>query len=307
MHNPAKAISLVAYVFLLGACSLTGPRRTILKETFSPVTLYVNAKTGNDRNSGLKPTSAKKTIQAAVDMAPSRIHNDFTIRVAPGVYRESVEFVGICAPSKHRLTVIGDDDVMLSDTVSPKVRLTGADDDSAKSKVRNRGFSFIGCFNIEINGFLIDYYNEFPVYARNSLVDLKRCKAGYSDTGYFANLSTMGLNECWSTQNQHGVCAYDLCEVYFTNSWIVDNKVYGAIVQGNSVLNMVGDNRINGNQQGLGIENSYLWVQSGLQRFSGNSVAAVALRYNSASRGIGHSEFSGNARDVVADDDSPAH
>ncbi|MCE5230837.1 right-handed parallel beta-helix repeat-containing protein [bacterium] len=302
-----RAVLLIASVFLLGACNTIQPRQTAPPEAFAPVTLYVNAESGNDCNSGLKPSAAKKTIQAAVNMVPSRLHSDFTIRVAPGVYRESVEFIGISAPLKHRLVVLGDDDVLPSETISPKVRLTGADDDSSHEKKRDRGFVFTGCNNIEVKGFLIDYFKEFPVYTRQSLMTMNRCKASYSDTGYFADNSMMALEHSWASFNKNGVIGYTQAQIYLSDCGIADNEVYGVLAQASCVVNMINENQISRNQQGIGMENSYLWFQAGNTTFTGNTVTGIALRYMSVSRGMpNHTFFRDNAHDTSIDEDSLA-
>ncbi|MFQ5670712.1 MAG: right-handed parallel beta-helix repeat-containing protein [Acidobacteriota bacterium] len=55
-----------------------------------PLDLYVDGANGDDSNDGLAPGTAKRTIQAAVDMVPVVLAGPATVHVADGVYRESV-------------------------------------------------------------------------------------------------------------------------------------------------------------------------------------------------------------------------
>ena len=55
-----------------------------------PLDLYVDGVSGDDANDGLSPTTAKLTIQAAVDSVPVVLTGPATIHIADGTYHESV-------------------------------------------------------------------------------------------------------------------------------------------------------------------------------------------------------------------------
>ncbi|MBP7053596.1 MAG: right-handed parallel beta-helix repeat-containing protein [Phycisphaerae bacterium] len=55
-----------------------------------PFCYYVDAATGDDHNSGWSPKEAFATIQAGINVAPE----GYTVAVAPGVYREDIDFGG---------------------------------------------------------------------------------------------------------------------------------------------------------------------------------------------------------------------
>jgi hypothetical protein len=55
-----------------------------------PLDLYVDGSTGDDDNDGLSPTTAKQTIQAAVNTVPVVSTGPATIHIADGTYHESV-------------------------------------------------------------------------------------------------------------------------------------------------------------------------------------------------------------------------
>lgn len=67
---------------------------TSVTHTTQDLTYYVDATNGNDNNNGLSPTTAFKTIQAAVDRLPTFIYHEILIKVADGNYNETVHLLG---------------------------------------------------------------------------------------------------------------------------------------------------------------------------------------------------------------------
>jgi hypothetical protein len=58
-----------------------------------PLDLHVDGVGGDDGNDGLTPTTAKETIQAAIDAIPAVLTGEVTVRVKPGTYNERVRIL----------------------------------------------------------------------------------------------------------------------------------------------------------------------------------------------------------------------
>lgn len=74
--------------------------------TKKAITYYVNASTGSDTNNGLSASTAFKTIQHAIDIAPKWLDHNVSIRLAVGTY-DRVNISGFCG--RGVLTIIGSD------------------------------------------------------------------------------------------------------------------------------------------------------------------------------------------------------
>lgn len=69
----------------------------------APVTRYVNGSTGDDRNDGLSKEKPLRTIQRAADL----VNPGDTVRIAPGVYFETVELAR-CGTAAQPVTFLAD-------------------------------------------------------------------------------------------------------------------------------------------------------------------------------------------------------
>jgi len=78
--------------------------------------LWVDAVNGNDNNSGLLPSAAKQTIQAAVDRVPSILGDDITVHIQPGTYAETVYLLDRNFRRDSTLALVA---------TAPGVRITG--------------------------------------------------------------------------------------------------------------------------------------------------------------------------------------
>jgi hypothetical protein len=79
---------------------LTNPRRYGLTCVTNPLTVYVNSSDGNDYDNGLTTDTAKRTVQAAVDMLPKSLHAKTIVKLAPGTYTKfSACGSPICRPN----------------------------------------------------------------------------------------------------------------------------------------------------------------------------------------------------------------
>lgn len=149
------------------------------------VTVYVNVATGNDKHSGLDDKHPKKTIQAAVNMAPRLMRANTTIRIAPGIYREQVNIFGLSVDPGKRLTLIGDADWVTTSAGNPSVRITGCDDDATRARVRNAAIFIEQCSRVRIQGFFVDYTQLSAIRINGSTaVEIDRCKADHCVAAY---------------------------------------------------------------------------------------------------------------------------
>lgn len=289
---------------------LINPRRMGVTDVYSSTTLYVNATTGDDLNSGLSPAAAKKTIQAAVDMVPSRLFNNFTIDVANGVYRESVSISDIHAQSPYRFVILGDAETVPSDSATPAVRLTGTNNDSTHAMIRSKGFCIEECNGVEVKGFSIDYFSGNGILIDGGHVFATNCKcSNLPDWAYGFNLNPSSYGQfvnCWARYVWRGYGASGGVTMDLINCGASDCTSYGAIAQASCMINLYGSCTFSRNPYGLGIwQNSTAWFQDGTHYFNNNEVA-IFIQMQSVTRLIGKAVFSGNGTNVVTSDDSHA-
>lgn len=229
-----------------------------LRRSTENLTVYVNAATGNDANSGLAGNRAKRTIQAAVDMIPRTIGaGNARIDVANGIYRESVRLEGILVENGATFTLEGDEASTVSATSDPGVRITGTDNDTTHARVRQRGISINGCSGLRIVGFRVDYCTGFGVSVEGSVVALEKIKTTHNVVHgtQLIDCANSSLRQFWSLNNNN-----DGIRVIATNNLAVENC--GAQSNGGN---------------GLHIEQNSYALFSGLGNFSSNASAGIRL------------------------------
>ena len=87
---------------------------------------YVSQTTGSDTNDGLTAQTAFATIGKAVNVLQSTDNDPVTVRVAPGIYRESLYVNRLDASTNKRTRFIGDPDCIFFDSCGPGVvRISG--------------------------------------------------------------------------------------------------------------------------------------------------------------------------------------
>lgn len=286
---------------------LTHPRRLGITEVRGETTIYVNAATGNDLNSGLSASTAKKTIQAAVNMVPARLFANLTIDVATGIYRESVKISGITAEDGCKFTLLGDETTIPSDTVSPDVRITGADNDSTHAKVRPVGVKVTSCANVEIKGFLFDYFSDSGVYVKMGQAFITQCKSSYNTSGgFFLDRTTANMTYCWASYDRDGYLGYTQSHIALGNSGASDCTGFGILAQGYCTVHCYAGNYIKRNLYGIGMQSSYLWFEEPTTYVT-NNTTGIYLYYHSSSRLIGYVSYSGNGTNQTVGADSWAN
>lgn len=290
---------------------LTHPRRLGISEVRSETRLYVNGTTGNDLNSGLTATTGpKKTIQAAVDMVPSRLFNNVIIDVADGIYRESVFVNDIHAQHGFKFTLLGDEATVPSDSASPAVRVTGTNNDTTHDIIRLRGVRFDNCTGCEIKGFLMDYFSIDGLVIDRGRVAVTNCKAADSSSciGFDVYPHAMGnFSNCWANNLKTGFSVTNNASMDITNCGATNCNAYGAIGQADCTIELYGNNTFARNLFGLGLwQNSSLWCITGTHAFNKNTTGLL-VNYASITRGIASVTYSGNGTNISVSSESHAY
>lgn len=213
-------------------------------------TIYVNGTTGNDANSGLTPAKAKKTIQAGVNAVPRQLMCNVTVKVAPGVYRETVDVSGVSGSgvldngtfiNGNGLRIIGDEIWQPSSGGSPNVLITGCDNDTTSAPVRAYGIVLHNNTTVELQGLHMSYCNLMGVRTENGVYLIKNCAATHNSfQGFAASVSSfLAVHRSIANNNSYhgfscGWCAsmwlYDCVAEYNTGGSGV-NAGYQACVQ----------------------------------------------------------------------------
>ncbi len=181
---------------------LTNPRRLGINRIAEPLTVYVSDTAGNDLNDGLTTDTAKKTIQAAIDMLPKRIDATTTVDVADGTYA-AFAVIGF-GQGKGLLTIAGGPSVMptmnanlpviISSSKGPAITIASSGtgvhvDQSSKVKI----------IGLQANGFAIG----FRAMNASSLIEFEFCRANQctlqgilTDFGSLASVGSSLTDHC---------------------------------------------------------------------------------------------------------------
>lgn len=193
-------------------------------------TIYVDGLTGNDQNNGLSPETAKKTIQAAINSLPERLHCNVTVEIADGVYRESVSMAGFTAMPKKKLRIIGDNTWTPAEGGSPAVILNGFISGESGSRSLSHGIFAVGCSNVEIVGLKVIGYQEDGILTENGTYTLKNCVMNdCGRQGYLGQKNCYSeLVNCSADSNAvRGFCLSDLSKATLTSCSASWNGVVG--------------------------------------------------------------------------------
>lgn len=167
-------------------------------------TIYVNGATGNDANNGLTTSTAKRTIQAAIDTLPGRLRCDVTVKVFPGTYRELLKIYGITIVPGKQLTLLGDETWTSASLVDPTVRLSNLQDSYTTGSSEIGVYATL-CAGLTIKGLLINHFNA-GTQLENGTYSIVNCKATENCVGFWvAGNSNSSITECVATLNDlHG-------------------------------------------------------------------------------------------------------
>lgn len=216
------------------------PNYWVLVQGGDDFTIYVNGTAGNDANNGLTVGTAKQTIQSAVDSLPECLFCNVTIDVADGVYREEVKVFGIFVEPGKKLTFLGDESWTPSSSGDPSVRITGNDNDTTATKVRDYAFMAQQCSNVIINGFLFDNANYTGVDLRQGSISVYNSKSAYNTSYGFTVDSNcrVTFNGCKAEYNdKNGFHVNNNCAVNFKDCAATNNGRSGIVL--NQLVNAV--------------------------------------------------------------------
>jgi len=148
-----------------------------------PLTIYVDPLLGDDANSGLTTSTAKRTIQSAWDSLPSMISTTATIQLADGIYFQETCLTGKSAVGNTSICIRGDADD------PSNVRITGAISEMDDTPVRNYCFHILNQKNLYVEGISFEStpqdavppgiffrYGAGIMLENSSIVKLKKCK-----------------------------------------------------------------------------------------------------------------------------------
>jgi parallel beta helix pectate lyase-like protein len=218
-------------------------------------TIYVNGTTGDDENSGLTTDTAKRTIQAAIDVLPATIRCGVTISISEGIYMESVKIQNvILSGTKASFRIYGN-------PANPSsVRITGEDETTTPNSIKYEdGISIIDQQQeILLEGFQVDSYNNYAIAFIRSNAVMKNIivkKAG------FGGIDVQGpgwikVENCLVTECVRGISSGGSARLHIFDSEIFDITTHGIISQSGS--NNLVDNTIiyQCGGSGIGVFNS---------------------------------------------------
>ena len=267
-------------------------------------TIYVDGEIGNDRFSGLRPNAPKKTIQGAVNVLPSRLNCNATIRVAPGVYREQVVIYGIDTYPGKYLFLEGDPDWVPGNVQEPNVRITGLDSDTTTTRVREFCLTTRRCTGLIVRGLLFDNALKGGVCLQEGMYFIQRCLSRNHGNHDFASGFRVEFNcqtfmtKCLALQSGwYGFWAYGNSTVEFTDCSAKQNNLGGISCGTLSAGNFYGtgdysDNMLTGIRA---IHNSRLWFANTYSgKIYNNKSCGMELNWDSYSENHARNSFSGN-------------
>jgi hypothetical protein len=261
-------------------------------------TIYVNGTTGNDENSGLSPTEAKQTIQAAVNALPSISDCNVTIDIADGVYREYVTIVNKHTNQDYEITLIGDESWTPASAGDPTVRVTGRDNDVSGGRVRDYGIFINKSTNIVIKGILFDYCDYVGLQMNfGGRYSVYNCKAANNYHGFRSSHSATHLKDCLADSNDvNGIWITKGTHANIENCVAKNNSQNGVGISEIGSANFNGTGDFSNNYRGIAVSHAarayFFDTYSG--QINNNSAWGIEIRYNSYTYNHTRNSFSNN-------------
>jgi len=261
-------------------------------------TIFVNHDIGDDSNSGLKATEAKKTIQAAIEIIPSRVRSNVTVDIADGTYEEEVMLYGINVRPGKRVTLKGDETFSSVSLNLPKVKINA-------KPTSNSAFANCliaeQCTNIYIEGIAFTNAREAGALFENGKYTVSNCVAeANGKEGFWFDGSAKGqLNFVTARNNgSHGIAFTSQSRGFADSPVAKNNGRNGIFLVDSSTLSMYTTCQLNSNTENgihiignsqVGVPNDF----SGQIRFNkGYGMAAI---WNSYFHNVtGHIDYSSN-------------
>ena len=241
------------------------PNFLYMPEVSEDLTLYVDGATGDDGNTGLSPSTALQTVQAAVDKLPKIVRDDVdvVIDIADGVYRELVTISGIRTGRSSRVTLLGDETTTATTAAAPSVRITASDDDVSRD--RAHCLQIWDSDAIGLTGIQFDLSTIHGVSALDhSRVYVIGCH----------------FTDCGNTGFSYGLSVSNASFGNVTYSRFDSNFYGGALVSSNGTLGLA--DCLYTNNPGTGIEaayNSYL-ATGNTNTFTNNGYAVLPIYHS---------------------------
>ncbi|MCE5229620.1 right-handed parallel beta-helix repeat-containing protein [bacterium] len=177
---------------------ITNPRRLGLTRVTEPLDVYVNSSDGDDMNDGLTTDTAKRTVQAALDMLPRSIYAPTTVRLAPGAYAPF--HVSGFQDMMAGLAILGDPTHDPTLDQSLNVTITAPNKDGV-------GIDVAGSRSVTITGFsTTNFYDGIQVSGASTWITIRRCKVAdfYWGGIDFNNQSSGTIEYCLATGGGRG-------------------------------------------------------------------------------------------------------
>ena len=221
-----------------------------LRTLKEPLTVYVDATNGDDLESGLSPSRAKRTIQAGVDMIPHRLEANATIEVANGIYREQVNILDHTSNYNSWLSLVGDEYTGNPETTIPAVRVTGTDNDITPIATREFAIYASDVQNLRIVGFELDYGSLRSLWVQEGRYILSKIRASHGNI-HITNHSRATLTDVWGIGS--GIEVQINSYVGFVSGGAI-NAARGLFVNANSSMDFGGTSKFNNNTVAIEID-----------------------------------------------------
>jgi len=191
---------------------LKGDLETKASASYAPSEIYVDPATGDDFNKG-ELDSPKKTIQAAVDSLPLFISHPIEIRLAKGIYTETVTF------TNHILGANGF--IIVRPQRGASVVLSG--DQKLENCIIVDFAQGVCIRDITIQGFT----REAVKVINSAKIDMNRCvmRDNHTALSISNQASTYTLNSCIFLNNRVGIKVFNTSNADISDSCFESNSI----------------------------------------------------------------------------------
>ena len=261
-------------------------------------TIYVNATTGNDADSGLTTDTAKQTIQAAWNMIPPLVEQNITIHLAEGQYREQVLLTG--------KVLINDAKIHIEGVAAPQpvVEMRGDLETNPNTPMRDYGFHAISQDRIIIRNIRFQYYAIAAIFLqKDSEAEIRNCKFNYNKHGIHSERSSFVAADCDIDDGvSGGDIAVGLYLERFSSAVVenctIHNQTHGGVAQAMSLFENVSGSTSGNNRNGFQIsQNSNITFRLPMSTISNNQIGIVGGQNASITYAKTHAQLINNDQD----------